>query len=333
MDTTPEIYFLETVDQLRVLADERRVRICDLLGRQAMTVAQLSERLGLAHAKVHYHVRELERVGLVRLVETREKGGILEKYYQTVAPALAVPPALLRSVPPDESVTALATFLHTVVGEALEAFARDLADPTGVSKELKSLASTLLYLSDEEAGELSRRIQALLEPYEAPRGGVGERERAFVHLLYSPLADAGVAGDDQAAPSGAVVGGEPDVLSPTPTASPEPSIPAPAAAPVRSPAPGQSPSPVQSPAPGTAPAARRGFTVTVGAVSYSRVDLEHLARGGRHPTVYAFGPCTFEPDVTPELVDRTIGRFRHYGKLDATPEVLAVLRRKGEEGK
>lgn len=33
----------------------------------------------LARSDAHYHVRELERVGLVQLVETREKGGILEK--------------------------------------------------------------------------------------------------------------------------------------------------------------------------------------------------------------------------------------------------------------
>jgi len=75
-----ERYEIENIEQLRAIADVLRLRIIDILQKQPMTVTQLGEVLGLAPAKVHYHVRELERVGLLRLVETREKGGILEKY-------------------------------------------------------------------------------------------------------------------------------------------------------------------------------------------------------------------------------------------------------------
>ena len=55
-----------------------------------MTVTQLGDILGIAPARVHYHVRELEKVGLLCPVETREKGGILEKYYQPVAKNISV---------------------------------------------------------------------------------------------------------------------------------------------------------------------------------------------------------------------------------------------------
>jgi hypothetical protein len=40
---------------------------------------------------------ELDRVGLLKLVETREKGGILEKYYQPVAHEIGVNKALLSA--------------------------------------------------------------------------------------------------------------------------------------------------------------------------------------------------------------------------------------------
>src|SRR5205823_777798 len=82
------------------------LRIVDQLSHKAMTATQIGEALDLPANKVHYHVRELERVGLVRLVETREKGGILEKYYRLVAADLQVPRALLQAVPPDESIAA-----------------------------------------------------------------------------------------------------------------------------------------------------------------------------------------------------------------------------------
>ena len=80
MDELPDLYALQTVEQMHTLADGLRLRIFDRLTREAMTATQLGEAMEIAPSKIHYHVRELERVGLVTLVATREKGGILEKY-------------------------------------------------------------------------------------------------------------------------------------------------------------------------------------------------------------------------------------------------------------
>src|SRR5579884_2722178 len=104
MDRSNNVYYLETVEQLRAIADELRQRIIQALGDTPMTVTQLGERLGLAPSKIHYHVRELERVGLVKLVKTREKGGILEKYYSPIAEFISVPPSLVERLSPDETM-------------------------------------------------------------------------------------------------------------------------------------------------------------------------------------------------------------------------------------
>ena len=77
-----------TLEQLRAIADELRTRIVEALTHRAMTVTQLGEMLGHTPAKIHYHVRELERVKLIRLVATHPKSGILEKYYRAIAKAL-----------------------------------------------------------------------------------------------------------------------------------------------------------------------------------------------------------------------------------------------------
>ena len=111
MDDLPEMYSISSLDQMRAIADDLRIRIFDRLTRQAMTVTQLGDALGVAPAKAHYHVRELERVGLVKLVETREKSGILEKYYRAVARDIAVSPGLLRGLSPDDMASAIGQFL------------------------------------------------------------------------------------------------------------------------------------------------------------------------------------------------------------------------------
>src|SRR5689334_24250914 len=88
------------------------MRVIDALTLKPMTVTQLGEYLGEAPAKMHYHVRELERVGLVKLVATREKSGILEKYYRSVAKSFRATDMLLRTQTSDETLAHIRDFLE-----------------------------------------------------------------------------------------------------------------------------------------------------------------------------------------------------------------------------
>lgn len=76
---------LTTVDQLQALAHPLRQRVLRLLSGEPRTNKQLASRLGTSPGKLHFHVRELEKAGLIALVEARPRGGIIEKYYQATA--------------------------------------------------------------------------------------------------------------------------------------------------------------------------------------------------------------------------------------------------------
>src|SRR5262245_52283071 len=71
--------------QIRALADPLRLRILGALGREPRTTKQVADVLGEKPTKLYHHVEALERVGLVRLTETRPNRGTVEKYYQAVA--------------------------------------------------------------------------------------------------------------------------------------------------------------------------------------------------------------------------------------------------------
>jgi len=176
-----ERYEIENVEQLRAVADILRLRIIDKLLQRPMTVTQLGEELGIAPAKVHYHVRELERVGLLRLVETREKGGILEKYYQPIAREFSVEKGLL-SAPPDEAVAMLGSWLGQVRDGFLAAFRQALEAKN--EQPGMSIGHIHLYMTLEEQKKLAERVGELLKPYEQPRGVEGERELLATILLY-----------------------------------------------------------------------------------------------------------------------------------------------------
>src|SRR6185312_686014 len=185
MDEIPAIYEAESLEQVRALADELRVRIFSMLAQEPMTVTQVGKALDIAPAKIHYHVRELERVGLVRQVFTREKSGILEKYYRAVARDISVPRSLVTSAPRDELLNAANEFAQTAVSGYLRALGRLMPLPDeDFARYPFSVSNATLWLTKESLDELAADIQAILEKYEARRGIEGEQEATFFTMLY-----------------------------------------------------------------------------------------------------------------------------------------------------
>lgn len=80
-----DICVLSDYEKAKAICDPLRIKLLKLLIHQELTVKQLASRVHQSSSKIHYHVKELEKQGLIELVHTAEKGGILEKYYRAVA--------------------------------------------------------------------------------------------------------------------------------------------------------------------------------------------------------------------------------------------------------
>lgn len=85
------------INSLRSLAHPLRVRIYDELSAYGpLTASGLAERLGESSGSTSYHLRQLERTGLVREDTTRGKGR--ERWWERTPGSIAIPDA--RSLPP-----------------------------------------------------------------------------------------------------------------------------------------------------------------------------------------------------------------------------------------
>lgn len=71
--------------RIRAMADEKRIRLLDILVKDQATVGQLASMLGEAHAKIYYHVKELERNGFIEMVRESARQGAAEKFYRARA--------------------------------------------------------------------------------------------------------------------------------------------------------------------------------------------------------------------------------------------------------
>ncbi len=97
-----------------VSLDPMRVRLLAELAEPG-TATMLATRLGLPRQNVNYHLKALERHGLVDLVEERRKGNVTERLLQATALSYVISPAALAAVQPDPSRAAFAEELATAV--------------------------------------------------------------------------------------------------------------------------------------------------------------------------------------------------------------------------
>jgi putative molybdopterin biosynthesis protein len=90
---------LRSFQQLKLLADSRRLAIFRhlLAGPASLTV--LGKALNEHPAWVRHHLKQLEAAGLVELVETRIQSGVVEKFYRARASGILVQELILPENP------------------------------------------------------------------------------------------------------------------------------------------------------------------------------------------------------------------------------------------
>src|SRR6185295_11866948 len=81
------------------LLDDTRLTILGHL-RQPGSAASVAAQLNAPRQRIGYHIRELERVGLVMPVAERAHGGLVERLVQSAAAGYVVAPQALGPVAP-----------------------------------------------------------------------------------------------------------------------------------------------------------------------------------------------------------------------------------------
>jgi DNA-binding transcriptional ArsR family regulator len=192
-----EVAVIDDPAAAEVSLDPMRARLlAELAAPSSATV--LAARLGLPRQKVNYHVRALERHGLVELVEERRKGNVTERVLRATAASYVISPAALSAVQPDPSrspdrlsarwLIALASRLVQDVGELVAGatqarkrvatFAMDgevrfasAADRAAFAEELASTVTALVGKYHDETAERGRdhRVVVAIHPSVKPQ--------------------------------------------------------------------------------------------------------------------------------------------------------------------
>lgn len=177
-----------------VTLDPMRARLLAELIEPA-SAAMLAARVGLARQKVNYHLRELERHGLIELVEERKKGNVIERVLRATALSYVISPAVLAGVQPDPARSPdrlSASWLLAVAARLVREVGALLAGAAKAGKPLATfgLDAQVRFASPADraafAEELTNTVATLISRYHdesAPRG----RDHRIVIALHPSL--------------------------------------------------------------------------------------------------------------------------------------------------
>jgi DNA-binding transcriptional ArsR family regulator len=152
-------------EQLRALADDLRGRIISLLRERAWSTQQLARELAIPKGTVGYHLKVLERAGLIRVVHTRQVRAVTEKFYGRVARLFLFEP----EDPADVRALGAATL-------------RDAAFQLERAPEGASWGFVLSRLTSKDRARLGRRVDRLINDFREADAAGGEPFRLVAAL-------------------------------------------------------------------------------------------------------------------------------------------------------
>jgi len=128
---------LDSLNQINVLTNPRRLAILQLLMVKPRTISQIGRELGEYPAGIRYHIKKLEQVDLVELSEVKISAGFSEKYYSAKAQAILLQRVIL---PLSDKKTIVFMGSHDLAFEKLIAeFEKINSDTTILSMPVGSL--------------------------------------------------------------------------------------------------------------------------------------------------------------------------------------------------
>lgn len=179
----PEVLDLDVIDDpaaARAALDPIRSQILALLASPG-SATTLASALPITRQQANYHLRVLEEHGLVRLVEERQRRGLIERVMVATARSYALSPAALGDSAPDPArIDRLSTRYLVAVAARLLREVGDLArraDHAGQSLPTLTIDTEIRFATAADraafTAELAEAVQRLAARYHdesAPRG-------------------------------------------------------------------------------------------------------------------------------------------------------------------
>jgi DNA-binding transcriptional ArsR family regulator len=193
-DARPPLAVIRNARQAAALVQPVRARVLEALA-EPQSASSLGRRFNLPRQRLGYHLRELEKAGLVELVEERRKGNCLERIVRATARAYVISPEVLGTLgrTNDEARDRFsASYLIGLAARAIREVAALVSRADAARKRLATLTleSEIRFASAQDrarfADELTAEIARLTAKYHDGQAAGGRRFRLLTAVYPSP---------------------------------------------------------------------------------------------------------------------------------------------------
>lgn len=163
---------LNNLEALKVYFDPLRMQIVQEVSHQPKNVHEIADALNVPFTRLYYHIKMLEKHGIIHVVETRAmSGAVEEKYYQIAAKQFIVDRSLLALATNDGQNPGLDILLDTMLAETAESIRRSVREgkidlkTTAPDVRALMIRRGALRLNHDQATQLYQELTALINRY------------------------------------------------------------------------------------------------------------------------------------------------------------------------
>jgi len=159
-----QIKILNTEQQIKAYVHPVRMSIIDLLVEKRRTISDVAKKFGVHPATITHHFKLLKKVGLVELVEKRDTGRNIEKYYRAVALNFEV--KLRKDKPVNKKALGL-----SILRNSLSTVIKEVRDEDG--KPVIALMESAR-IKSKDVPKFQKKLMSLLKEFRAFDSWAGE---------------------------------------------------------------------------------------------------------------------------------------------------------------
>lgn len=170
-----EVINLTSLEQIKAYSDPYRLKIITFLRNNgdAATVKEIADFFGEVPAKVHYHIKKLEKAGILELVRTKEIKGIIAKYYFLTAESFNIEGEQIKTEAKQVYKSQILNIVTDYYDKSKEKIIATISNKANTDNEENSMMLNFrdIYLTEDEFVELNYQIKDLLKKYEKKEEG------------------------------------------------------------------------------------------------------------------------------------------------------------------
>lgn len=166
-----DVFTISDLDTLKKLTHPQRVEILHAL-QQPKTVKSIAAEIEADPTKLYYHIRQMEQIGAIQVVETNIVSGIVEKKYLVTAYSYQVEENLFSGDEPIDSEVEFPKIMDAVFKSTINQARRsakagliDMQKPRDDNPISVAIMSSILSLNAEQLAAFSGRMQSLMDEF------------------------------------------------------------------------------------------------------------------------------------------------------------------------